>query len=134
MKLLELTVLINPADLAPWNGADVPIRFTIGETRVLMEIVSPPTKPSGMERPRQEFSRIASSLSGQSLEMMQLILSTESGEIARKVLVKQIWGDYIPTPGRVRNAIWMLNHCLAKLDFEYRIRSYRKGVLRLEPR
>ncbi len=134
MKLLELTVLINPADLAPWNGTEIPIRFTIGETRALMEIIPPSAPHSFLAQPRQEFARIASSLSGQSFEIMQLILSTESGEIARKVLVKQIWGDYIPTSGRVRNAIWTLNNCLANLDFGYRIRSYRKGFIRLESR
>ncbi len=133
MKLLNLTVLINPADLAPWNGADVPVRFIISDTKVQMEIDSPPAKQSFMERLRMDFAGIESHFSGQSLDIMSLILATASGEIARKILVKQIWHDYIPSPGRIRNAIWTLNQLLEQFGFGHRLRCYRKGLIRLEP-
>ena len=34
MKTLEIVIKISPADLAPWDGAEVPVRFVISETGI----------------------------------------------------------------------------------------------------
>ncbi len=134
MRPKEITVWISPADLAPWNGAEVPIRFVWTETTILVELGPSFEKQSFMERLRMKFAKIESQVSGQSLEIMRLILATPSGELSRKALLKHIWGDYPVSTGRVLNAISVLNDLLERLEFGYEIKSYRKKTLRIEVR
>ncbi len=42
MRAKEMTIWISPADLAPWNGAEVPVRFVFMEKCVEVWLPSVP--------------------------------------------------------------------------------------------
>ncbi len=133
MRPKEIIAWISPADLAPWNGAEVPVRFVFTDTTILMEFGPPSEKQSFMERLRGEFAKIESSLFGQSLEIMRFLVATPTGQTDRDQLIDHIWSR-IPTLSRIRNAICELNRRLKELQFAYVVKGSRLGVIKIELR
>jgi len=131
MRPLEITIGISPADLAPWNGAEVPVRFIITETMIHVEYDPPPKNQSFMDQLQKEFTKIEPYITGQSLDIMRFFLEIPTGKTSRKSLIKHIWNDYIPTQGRVRNAICILNKRLEQLEFGYVVRCNRTGMIEI---
>lgn len=134
MRPKEMIVEITPADLAPWNGAPAPVRFVWTETSILVRFDPPPETATFMERLRRDFTAIESQLTGQSLEIMRFLVDAPIGQTRREQLMDAIWLDKIPTFGRVRNAIHVLNDKLEELQFAYVVSNSRRGVIKIEPR
>ena len=134
MRPLEITIGIHPADLAPWNGAEVPVRFIFTETGV--EVCFPKLlnlTPEVLDRLRAEFPLIKTSLSPRSREIMWSLLQTSEGMATREELIDQVWTENVPTWSCVRKAVHVLNKKLAQMKYGYIIRGSRKGVYRLRP-
>jgi len=134
MRPMEITVGIHPNDLAPWKGAEVPVRFVITETTILVQFAPPPPILSFMEELRQKFVKIETFLSGQSLQIMRFLLETQSGQATRAEFIDNIWPNNVPTFGRVRNAICVLNDRLKELKCGYFVKGSRRGLIKIERR
>ena len=137
MKPLEITIAISPADLAPWNGAEVPVRFVFTKRRVEVILPQPSNlalevlTPETLERLRATFSEIKLSLSLQSRDLLWYLLNTADGKATREELIESIWQKKVPTWGGVRKAVNSLNDTLKQLNFGWIVRGERKGVFHL---
>ena len=139
MKPLEMTIAISPVDLAPWKGADVPVRFIITKRSVEVCFPQPPNltpdvlTPEVLRQLRTDFSEIKLSLSLQSRELLWFLLNTANGKATREELIEGVWPKKIPTWGDVRKAVHSLNTALKQLNFGWIVRGERKGVYHLVP-
>jgi hypothetical protein len=127
---------ICPANLASWNGAEVSVRITFSETSIHIQIERPPPVDSSVEHLRQEFAKIESHFSGQSLKIIRHLLATCNGQANRSQLMKAVLKKTTATFGAVRQAILRLNIELADHDFGYTVRGNlkgSKGIYRLVP-
>ena len=135
MRPMEIVVGISPADLAPWNGAEVPVRFVITERSVTMCFPHFPTlTPEILERLRIDFSEIEQSLSRLSQDILWFLLNTPEGKATRQELIDSLWPpEKTPTWGGVRKAVHSLNVTLRRLNFGYVVQGNQDGVYRLIP-
>ncbi|HBT77778.1 MAG TPA: hypothetical protein DEB39_12830 [Planctomycetaceae bacterium] len=134
MRPKEMIAWISPADLAPWNGAEVPVRFVFTERSVEVWLPTvPDLKPEELERLRTVFSEIESALSPQSREILWLLLHSEGGKATRKELLENVWVKNVPTSSTIRKAIHVLNEALMRMKFGYVVRGSREEVYRLCP-
>jgi len=134
MRPLEITIGISPADLAPWNGAEVPVRFIIMDRSVNVCIPPfPNLTPEELARLRLDFSKIMLSLSPKSRELLWFLLNTPEGKATRNELMDHVWLNKVPSLGCVRKAILYLNVALKRLNYDYFVQSDKKGNYRLTP-
>ena len=133
MKPLEMTIGISPADLAPWNGAEVPVRFIITErsVRVCIPPPFPGLTPEILAQLRVDFSKIKLSLSTQSHDLLWFLLKTPQGMATREEVIDCVWLKKVPSLGGVRKAIYSLNISLKQLNFGYVVQVNRKGIVHL---
>lgn len=129
MKPIEITIVISPADLAPWNGAEVPVRFVFTETGGTFHLPPPPhLSPEVLKQLRVDYAKIASHLTEQSQEILWFLLNTSGGQATRQELMKHVWPDKFPTYGAVRQAVAQLRQSLIRLEFGCIVSGSRSGV------
>ena len=128
MKPLEIVIAISPADLAPWKGAEVPVRFVITESGITVHYPQPHLPPATLERLRLAFQDIAPSLSDQSREILWFLLNTDAGWATRQELMDNVWTQDIPQQSSVRKAVNRLRHSLIHLNFDCVVEGSRTGV------
>ena len=135
MKTLEIVIKISPADLAPWDGAEVPVRFVISETGIAVHYPSPPNlMPEILERLRVSYVEIASSLTCQSREIFCFLLNTSGGQATYQELIDHVWPqDKYPSKGTVRQAVFQLRNSLKRLNFGYIVSGSRPGIYSIVP-
>lgn len=134
MRPMEITIGISPADLAPWNGAEVPVRFIISEKSVRVCFPQiPPLASEVLKQLRADYAEIESSLSPQSRELLFFLLHTTDGRTTRQELIDHIWPVKVPTWSGVRKAVHTLNTSLIRLGFGCVVQGSRNGVFRLCP-
>lgn len=91
MKPLEITIGISPDDLAPWNGAIVPVRFVFTETGGAFHLPPPShLSPEVLKRLRVDYEKIAPSLAEQSREIFLFLLNTPGGRATRDELIEHL--------------------------------------------
>jgi hypothetical protein len=132
MQSSEITITTSPANLALWYGTDIPARVTFSETTIAIRFESPPTE-SFIEQLQQQFAKIESHFSDNSLKIMQYLFTLPEGQASRNGLMEKVWGKTVPTFGAIRQAIRRLNTDLTKRHFGYTIRGSRNGIYRFIP-
>lgn len=133
MRPKEFVVWINPAELAPWNGAEVPVRFVWMENGITVHYPrSPHLSPELLQQLRTDYVEIASSLTPQSQRIFWFLLNTAEGWANGRDLIEYIWSSE-PNLPTVRQAVFQLRESLMSLNFGYVVWGSSSGIYSIVP-